>query len=241
MLDGGGLNAVTTASPFVAACVKKNFPQIDVRASVNMGVGSVMGLTCLAPYFDSFYAARELNRFPDRIRPLKTWCADRGKRLYLLANSGCLRGCEEGTHFFQYPSMGYGGINEFCAPTVLYETAKFIEDHGYEGIVYRNTGGRSAVSDMTGIAAREESPELHRSSDRGGTNTSPNVRSLIARSVAPDLPAPDVFIHFRIAAFLCDAACQRACLAHLESSGLLARAFVHPFRDKAPWRLDRKE
>jgi len=114
---------------------------------------------------------------------------------------GYLRGCEEGTHFFQYPSMGCGAINEIYAPTVLYETAKFIEDHGYEGVVYRNTGGRSAVSDMTGIAAREESPELHR--DKGGTNSSPNIRGLLARSVTPDLPAPDVFIHFRIAAFLC--------------------------------------
>ena len=116
---------------------------------------------------------------------------------------GYIRGCEEGTHFFQYPSMGYGGINEIYAPTVLYNTARFIEDNGYEGIVYRNTGGRSALSDMTGVAAREESPELHRRKDRGGTNSSPNVRSLITRSVAPNLPAPDVFIHFRIAAYLC--------------------------------------
>ncbi len=91
--EGVGLEAVTTASPFVAACVKARFPGLDVRASVNMGVDSVAGLTCLSPYFDSFYAARELNRFPERIRPLKQWCADHGKRLYLLANSGCLRGC----------------------------------------------------------------------------------------------------------------------------------------------------
>ena len=116
---------------------------------------------------------------------------------------GYLRGCEEGTHFFQYPSMGYGAINENYAPTVLYETAKFIEDNGYEGIVYRNTGGRSAVSDMTGKAAREESPELHLHGDKGGTNSSPNIRGLLARPVAAGLPAPDVFIHFRIAAYLC--------------------------------------
>lgn len=116
---------------------------------------------------------------------------------------GYLRGCEEGTHFFQYPSMGYGAINENIAPTTLYETARFIEDRGYEGVVYRNTGGRSARSDMTGVAARVESPELHRVSQKGGTNSSPNVRSLLARPSAEGLPAPDVFIHFRIAAFLC--------------------------------------
>ena len=115
---------------------------------------------------------------------------------------GYLRGCEEGTHFYQYPSMGYGGINEFFAPTVLYNTAKFIEENGYEGIIYRNTGGRGALSDMTGIPGREESPELHRE-NAGGSNSSPNKRTLAARSVSPDLPAPDVFVHFRIAAYLC--------------------------------------
>ena len=115
---------------------------------------------------------------------------------------GYLRGCEEGTHFYQYPSMGYGGINEFFAPKVLYNTAKFIEDNGYEGIIYRNTGGRGALSDMTGVPGREESPELHREK-AGGSNSSPNKRTLSARSVSPDLPAPDVFIHFRIAAYLC--------------------------------------
>lgn len=115
---------------------------------------------------------------------------------------GYIRGCEEGTHFFQYPSMGYGGINEIYAPSVLYNTARFIEDHGYEGIVYRNTGGRGALSDMTGKPGREESPELHRQ-QAGGSNSSPNKRTLSARSVAPGLPPPDVFIHFRLAAYIC--------------------------------------
>jgi len=115
---------------------------------------------------------------------------------------GYIRGCEEGTHFFQYPSMGYGGINEIYAPTVLYNTARFIEDHGYEGIVYRNTGGRSALSDMTGKPGREESPELHREK-AGGSNSSPNKRFLTAQPFADGLPAPDVFVHFRLAAFMC--------------------------------------
>ena len=29
---------------------------------------------------------------------------------------GSLRGIEEGTQFYQYPSMAYGGINEIFAP-----------------------------------------------------------------------------------------------------------------------------
>ena len=33
---------------------------------------------------------------------------------------GVQRGIEEGTQFYQYPSMAYGGINEIFAPAVLY-------------------------------------------------------------------------------------------------------------------------
>ena len=61
---------------------------------------------------------------------------------------GVQRGIEEGTQFYQYPSMAYGGINEIYAPAVLYSLGKLIEDHGYEAAVYRNTGARGVVSDM---------------------------------------------------------------------------------------------
>ena len=33
---------------------------------------------------------------------------------------GVQRGIEEGTQFYQYPSMAYGGINEIFAPATLY-------------------------------------------------------------------------------------------------------------------------
>jgi len=112
---------------------------------------------------------------------------------------GYMRGIEEGTHFFQYPSLGYGGINEVYAPEVLYNTAKFIEDRGYEGIVYRNTGGRGTLSDMTGKPGREESPELHEE-EKGKARAS---RSMKAHAVKEGFPPPDVFIHFRIAAYIC--------------------------------------
>lgn len=61
---------------------------------------------------------------------------------------GVQRGIEEGTQFYQYPSMAYGGINEIFAPAVLYSVGKVIEDEGYEAFVYRNTGARGCVSDM---------------------------------------------------------------------------------------------
>ena len=50
---------------------------------------------------------------------------------------GVQRGIEEGTQFYQYPSMAYGGINEIFAPAVLYSVGKVIEDGGYEAFVYR--------------------------------------------------------------------------------------------------------
>lgn len=93
MLGRIGLEAVTTASPFIAACVKRNFPQLEVRASVNMGLGSVTALKCVQDSFDSFTVQRELNRFPAKIKPLRAWCAANRKRLFLLANSGCLAAC----------------------------------------------------------------------------------------------------------------------------------------------------
>ena len=62
---------------------------------------------------------------------------------------GVQRGIEEGTQFYQYPSMAYGGINEIHAPAVLYHVGRIIEDEGYEAFVYRNTGtpGEAAVSE----------------------------------------------------------------------------------------------
>ena len=71
---------------------------------------------------------------------------------------GVQRGIEEGTQFYQYPSMAYGGINEIFAPAVLYNVGKVIEDEGYEAFVYRNTGARGVVSDMDGSLGNTLSP-----------------------------------------------------------------------------------
>ena len=101
---------------------------------------------------------------------------------------GYLRGTEEGTHFYQYPTLGYANINEVYAPVVLRRLACFVEDQGYEAVALRNFGGRGPVSDMTGSA--DEPAEFGR-------------RVQYSRPVRPGLPAPDVFLHFRIAAFVC--------------------------------------
>lgn len=91
------LKAVTTTSLLIAKFIKDNFPDLDVRASVNMGIGTVEGLEYVKNYFDSFYAAREYNRDFTRLTLLKDWCEQNGKRLYGLANSGCLNFCSAHT------------------------------------------------------------------------------------------------------------------------------------------------
>lgn len=91
--DTVGLDVVTTLSPLIARTVKRDFPEIDVRASVNMRLGTVKSLQYIADLFDSFYLQREYNRDLARIEGLKDWCEREGKGLYLLANSGCLNFC----------------------------------------------------------------------------------------------------------------------------------------------------
>lgn len=88
-----GLATITTASPLIAKFVKENFEGIDTRASVNMEIGSIEGMSYLADYFDSFYIKRELNRNMPELLRLRKWCDENGKEMYLLANSGCLNFC----------------------------------------------------------------------------------------------------------------------------------------------------
>lgn len=88
-----GLASITTASPVLAELVKRNFPHLEVRASVNMAIGTIEALTYFADTFDGFYLQRELNRDLPKLRALSKWCAAHGKKTYLLANSGCLNHC----------------------------------------------------------------------------------------------------------------------------------------------------
>ena len=83
------LSGVTTTSLFVARLCKKKFPALEVRSSVNMNITSRQAMEYVADYFDGFYAARSLNRDPEALKQLRI----PGKKLYLLANSGCLSNC----------------------------------------------------------------------------------------------------------------------------------------------------
>ena len=83
----------TTASPFVAHVLKETFPEIEVRASVNMRLTTLQAFRYLAPLFDSYYLGRDVQRNLETVKKFSEWCHAHGKKLCILANSGCLRNC----------------------------------------------------------------------------------------------------------------------------------------------------
>lgn len=87
------LSSVTTASPVLAHFIRENFDQLEVRASVNMEIGTIPAMEYLAEDFHSFYYKRELNRDLPQLQRMKQWCDQNGKQLFMLANSGCLNFC----------------------------------------------------------------------------------------------------------------------------------------------------
>ncbi|OQW96986.1 MAG: hypothetical protein BWK74_07310 [Desulfobacteraceae bacterium A6] len=88
-----GLDVVTTTSLMIARTIKDNFPEIDIRASVNMRIGTIKAMEYVADLFDSFYIQREYNRDFQRIAEIKKWTDKQKKGLYILVNSGCLNFC----------------------------------------------------------------------------------------------------------------------------------------------------
>jgi len=89
----GGLEVVTTSSLAVAWIFKNHFPEIEVRASVNMKVASAESMSYVSELFDSFYIQRDTQRKLRHLRETRDWCVANSKKLCLLANSGCLYGC----------------------------------------------------------------------------------------------------------------------------------------------------
>ena len=117
---------------------------------------------------------------------------------------GVQRGIEEGTQFYQYPSMAYGGINEIFAPSVLYQVGQLIEDEGCEAFIYRNTGARGSVSDMDGTPGNTLSPEEQIEAMNQAKRKTNHHRSVqFTRPARPGQEAPDLQFQFRLAAVAC--------------------------------------
>jgi collagenase-like PrtC family protease len=89
----GGADIVTTTSLAIARTVKKYFPNIEVRASVNMRIGTIQAMEYVSGLFDSFYLQRDTQRDLEYVKRVHKWCDDNNKGLCLLANSGCLYCC----------------------------------------------------------------------------------------------------------------------------------------------------
>ena len=89
----GGVDIITTASLAIAHTVKKAFPHVEVRASVNMKIGSIKGMEYVSDLFDSFHVQRDFNRNLEYLKELKKWADKAGKKLVMLANSGCFVNC----------------------------------------------------------------------------------------------------------------------------------------------------
>lgn len=88
------IDSITTASPFLADILKEQYGNdINIKASVNMKIGSVAAMRQLSSSFDEFYIKKELNRNFQEIENLRNWCCEHGKKLNMLANSGCLTEC----------------------------------------------------------------------------------------------------------------------------------------------------
>ena len=117
---------------------------------------------------------------------------------------GVQRGIEEGTQFYQYPSMAYGGINDIFAPAVLYQVGRLIEDNGYEAMLYRNTGARGPISDMDASEGGTLSPEEQIQVNEDSKGRPVHHRTVhYTRAVSEDTVPPDLLVHFRLAGVAC--------------------------------------
>ncbi len=94
-LDSKGLypQGVTTTSPVIAQLLKQEDPELEIRASVNMRIGSIKGIQYVEHLFDSFCVSKDVNRDPETLQAMAEYLHKNGKKLSVLANSGCLRNC----------------------------------------------------------------------------------------------------------------------------------------------------
>ena len=86
-------DSVTTASIFIAFSLKRHYPKLPVRSSVNMNLSTPEEMAYVAEWFDAYCPSRELNYDLEGLGRVKSWADANGKELVILANSGCLRNC----------------------------------------------------------------------------------------------------------------------------------------------------
>ena len=87
------LKAVVTMTPPLAEFLKKAFPKLEIRASVNERIGFVNQMEYAGRCYDGFYLRSDLCRDVRLVEKSRKWCDAHGKTLHLVANSGCLYEC----------------------------------------------------------------------------------------------------------------------------------------------------
>jgi len=103
---------ITTTSQFIAKCIKVKYPEIDIRASVNMRLESTKAMEFVSDLFDSFYICRDLQRDLTILELFSKWCKKKNKKLCMLANSACLRCCPVQTFHDNFLCHGAEKIHE---------------------------------------------------------------------------------------------------------------------------------
>ena len=104
---------LTTASPFIAAVVRKRWPAVKLRLSINMDISTPIALSYMDELYDSFYAGRNAHRRLDYVAHMADWAHARGKEIGLQANVGCLRDCP--FHLFHNNLHGHDRMGQSAA------------------------------------------------------------------------------------------------------------------------------
>ena len=134
------LKAVTTLHPAIAQYVKSHYPELKVRSSITMQIGTIPQMEAVAEQFDGFYLHRDFNRDLEHIRGVRQWCDENGKSLHLLANSGCIYQCPH--HHYHENIVAH--INEIVSKESAYKGTlapcfRMLKDKSIQFWVLRNT------------------------------------------------------------------------------------------------------
>lgn len=125
---------ITLTSPFLAHVIAEECSDIELRASVNMRIGTTQAMSYAAEYFDSFYLQRDYQRNLSYVRSVSEWAKANGKKICLLANSGCLRFCPSQTfhdnlisHSHEAEQLKNVDWNPHLCRSVFSDSSRYVE------------------------------------------------------------------------------------------------------------------
>ena len=78
---------VTTTSQYIAKVLKIRYPQVEIRASVNMKLESTKAMEYISDIFDSFYICRDIQKDRNVLKHFSDWCNAHGKKLCMRSST----------------------------------------------------------------------------------------------------------------------------------------------------------